>query len=97
MANNGPKTFEGLLFVISFNKHPRATSESTILGEHNRSESAVHRGKVLFDGDDNIPLGEWEADRIIGKEIINNVIYYMVAWKPTLELINNLGHMKELI
>lgn len=46
---------------------------------------------------DSKPLGEWEAFKIIGEETIHDVKHYMVAWKPTLEPENNLGHLAALI
>ncbi|KUI63337.1 hypothetical protein VM1G_12089 [Cytospora mali] len=47
--------------------------------------------------EDHIPTNEWEVLDIVGKEVIDNEVFYMIAWKPTLEHVDNLGNMKELI
>lgn len=41
--------------------------------------------------------GEWEAFMIIGEERWSGQVYYMVAWKPTLEPASNLTHLSDLI
>jgi len=55
-------------------------------------------GGVAWSGNsETVPPGEWEADDIVGEEVIGGVRHYMVNWKPTLEPEGNLGNMRELI
>jgi hypothetical protein len=42
-------------------------------------------------------LDEWDANEIIGENLIDGKNYYMVAWRPTLEPEENLGNMRDLI
>ena len=39
----------------------------------------------------------WEVRKIIGKEVINNVLYYWVRWAETLEPEHSLGDTKEIV
>ena len=48
------------------------------------------------EGNDISP-GEWEAEDIIGEEVINGRIYYMFAWKPSLEPKSHARNAEELI
>ena len=40
---------------------------------------------------------DWEIRRVIGKENVNGVLYYLVDWCPTLLPEHSLGHAKELV
>jgi hypothetical protein len=43
------------------------------------------------------PSEDWEVRKIIGKEYVDSILYYLVEWCPTLEPEHSLGYAKELV
>ncbi|KAK7219022.1 hypothetical protein V2G26_007025 [Clonostachys chloroleuca] len=46
---------------------------------------------------DEISVDEWGAVEIIGEELINGKLYYIVEWKPTAVPEEDRGNMSELV
>lgn len=40
---------------------------------------------------------DWEVRNVIGKEVVNDEVYYLVDWRPTLISGHSLGNSKELV
>ncbi|KAH6661857.1 hypothetical protein B0J14DRAFT_663139 [Halenospora varia] len=52
----------------------------------------IHAQQEVIDSDQ-----QWDVSRIIGKEDVDGVLHYWVAWCETLEPEHSLGHAKELV
>lgn len=63
---------------------------------HNQDAGLSHTGHSQ-DEDAEAASMEWEAFKIIGEELVDGEVHYMVAWKPTLEPERNLTHLQGLL
>jgi hypothetical protein len=96
------KRLRSCLSIISEGEEERPPSTSvrstTASSTPGASESAhpidLQLTVQAFDDNDN---EDWEVRKIIGKENIDGVLYYLVDWSPTLVPERSLEHTRELV